>query len=436
MSSKVNHDSVHGSVKVEGIFLELLQRPEIQRLQSIHQLGLAYYVFPGANHTRLEHSLGTYHMAKNMAAALELTKEDTNTVCAAAMLHDLGHAPYSHTLEEVIENITGMDHMNTTCDIIMGKIPFVPERYTKIMGEIAPIAEVLENEGISAEEVCSLISTSSKESPNGQTYFDLEDGQGSFREKRYLKNIISGPLDVDQMDYLQRDAYYTGVAHGTIDVDRLMQTVAIAHGGLAIHKSGLVAVEGLMVARSLMYTSVYFHKTVRIAEMMLCKAIDAVPPSILNDAHLNTDSALSLALENTNEDSQRIMTLLNYRRLYKKALSETASSLDDEQRKRLIEVADYKKRKQKEIEIADRAGVSHSDVTLDIPSKSILLEELTIGKTEVPVLDNGRVRTLSKYSPLARAIQARSVHDWAFLVSSPQRYVEDVRKAAAKVLFD
>ena len=375
-------------------------------------------------------------MAKTMAASLELSKEDTMTVCAAAMLHDLGHAPFSHTLEEVIENITGMDHMYTTCDAIMGKIPFVPERYTKTMGEIAPISEVLENEGISAEDVCSLISASSTESPNGQTYFQLENGQGSFREKTYLKNMISGPLDIDQMDYLQRDAYYTGVAHGTIDVDRLMQTVAISHGCLAIDKSGLVAVEGLMVARSLMYTSVYFHKTVRIAEMMLCKAIDTAPPSILHNAHLNTDAELSLELMNDNEDAQRIMTLLNYRRLYKKALSETVSSLDDEQKKRLIEVADYKKRKQKEIEIADRAGVPHSDVTLDIPSKSILLSELTIGKTEVPILDNGRVRTLSKYSPLARAIQARSVHDWAFLVSSPQRCVEDVRKAAVKVLFD
>ena len=375
-------------------------------------------------------------MAKTMAASLELSKEDTRTVCAAAMLHDLGHAPYSHTLEEVIENITGMDHMNTTCDVIMGRIPFVTETYKKIMGETAPIAEVLENEGISAEDVCSLISASSRESPNGQTYFDLENGQGSFREKTYLKNIISGPLDVDQMDYLQRDAYYTGVAHGAIDVDRLMQTVAISHGGLAIHKSGLVAVEGLMVARSLMYTSVYFHKTVRIAEMMLCKAIDTTPPSILQNAHLNTDAALNLELQNNNEDSQRLMTLLNYRRLYKKALSETSSSLSDEQRKRLIEIADYKKRKQKEIEIADRAGIPHTDVTLDIPSKSILLSELTIGKTEVPILDNGRVRTLSKYSPLARAIQARSIHDWAFLVSSPQHCVGEVRKAAAKVLFD
>lgn len=375
-------------------------------------------------------------MAKTMAASLELSKEDTRTVCAAAMLHDLGHSPYSHTLEEVIENITGMDHMNTTCDVIMGRIPFVTETYKKTMGETAPIAEVLENEGISAEDVCSLISASSRESPNWQTYFDLENGQGSFREKTYLKNIISGPLDVDQMDYLQRDAYYTGVAHGTIDVDRLMQTVTISHGGLAIHKSGLVAVEGLMVARSLMYTSVYFHKTVRIAEMMLCKAIDTAPPSILQNAHLNTDAALNLELQNNNEDSQRLMTLLNYRRLYKKALSETASSLSDEQRTSLIEIADYKKRKQKEIEIADRAGVPHTDVTLDIPSKSILLSELTIGKTEVPILDNGRVRTLSKYSPLARAIQARSVHDWAFLVSSPQHCAEDVRKAAAKVLFD
>lgn len=435
MSSKVIHDSVHGSVKVEGIFLELLQRPEIQRLQGVHQLGLAYYVFPGANHTRLEHSLGTYHMAKTMAAALELDKQDSRTVCAAALLHDLGHAPYSHTLEEVVENTTGLDHMNTTCDLIKGKIKIVPEEYLAVMGEPAPIAEMLEAEGISATEVCELIAASHNEAHNGQTYFDTTDGQGTFREKTYLKDMISGPLDVDQMDYLQRDAYYTGVAHGTIDVDRLMQTVAVVHGGLAIDKSGLVAIEGLMVARSLMYTSVYFHKTVRIAEMMLCKAIEAAPAAVLDDAHLHTDAQLSFALKNSGGDSTRIMTMLDYRRLYKKALTETVSALSEDQRKELSELSEYKKRKQKEHEIADRAGVPHTHVALDVPSKSVLLAELTVGKTDVPILDNGRVRTLAKYSPLARAIQARSVHDWAFLVSSPPECVEEVKKAAIKVLF-
>lgn len=432
--SKVIHDSVHGSVKVEGVFLELLERPEMQRLHGIHQLGLAHYVFPGANHTRLEHSLGTYHIAGMMASSLRLPEEERRTVLAAALLHDIGHAPYSHTLEEVVHDQVGKDHMDLSTDLIMGRYPVLGPEDQEILGPLPPMHEVLDDQGISADEVCRLIASSHTALRAGQSLL-VEEGQAHFGGRNYLSQIISGPLDVDQMDYLQRDAYYTGVAHGTIDIDRLLQTVNVFHGDLVISKGGLVAAEGLMVARALMYTSVYYHKTARIAEMMLCKAVELAPASVLEQVHRDTDCDLAARLKACGGETARLVALLNYRRLYKKAVMLSISGLSEEQIEHLIELSEYKKRKAKEREIAERAGLPYSDVLLDIPHRSLLLSEPRIGKTDVPILDGERVKPLSRYSPLARAIQSRGVHDWAVMVSTPAANREEVERAALKVLF-
>lgn len=433
--SKVIHDSVHGSVKVEGLYLELLERPEMQRLHGVHQLGLAHYVFPGANHTRLEHSLGTYHVAMKMCDALDLPEDEERTVLAAALLHDVGHTPFSHTLEEVVYDRLGKDHMDISTDLIMGKLPTVNKADSKVLGPLPTMAEVIERAGVSPQEVCDLIVTSHHALDKGQEKLMVEEGQAHFGGREYLGQIISGPLDVDQMDYLRRDAYYTGVAHGTIDIDRLLQTVAIFHGDLVISKGGLVAAEGLLVARSLMYTSVYYHKTARIAEMMLCKAVELAPDSVLEDLHLETDCSLSAKLKECGGDSATLMTLLNYRRLYKKAIMLPISGLSEDQLQQLAELSEYDMRKSKELEIAERAGVRDSEVLLDIPDRSLLLSEPRIGKTDVPILDGERVKPLSRYSPLAKAIQSRGVHDWAVMVSSPPKNREDVERAAMRALF-
>ncbi|MDW5562532.1 MAG: HD domain-containing protein [Methanomassiliicoccus sp.] len=432
--SKVIHDCVYGSVKVEDVFLELLERPEMQRMHGVHQLGLAHFVFPGANHTRLEHSLGTYHMASLMARALDLPEDEGRTLLAAALLHDIGHAPFSHTLEEIVHDRSGKDHMDTTTALIRGELPSVGERAQEVLGPIRPIIEVLESNGISSDEVCELIVASRKDPRPGQALL-VEGGQAHFGTKRYLSQIISGPLDVDQMDYLKRDAYYTGVAHGTIDVDRLLQTVAVFHGDLVISKNGLAAAEGLMVARALMYTSVYYHKTARIAELMLCKAVEHAPHEVMGDAHLVTDCELASRLKACGGATSRVMTLLDYRRLYKKTVMLPVSGLTDEQLQRLVELSEYRRRKEKEREIAERAGVDESEVLLDIPNRSLLLCEPRIGKTDIPILEGDRVRPLSRYSPLAKAIQSRGVHDWAVMVSTPPRNKEEVERAALKALF-
>ncbi len=121
MAYKTIQDTIHGSVKFNGPFLDLLECPEVQRLNEIKQLGLTKLVFPGANHTRIEHSIGTYHVAERMSESLDLSEDEKNTVMAAAFLHDVGHAPLSHTLEAVIADKTGKDHMDVTQEIIKGE---------------------------------------------------------------------------------------------------------------------------------------------------------------------------------------------------------------------------------------------------------------------------------------------------------------------------
>jgi len=431
--SKVINDSVHGSVRIGGLHLDLLERPEMQRLHGVHQLGMAHLVFPGANHARIEHCLGTYHLAGAMASALELSGDDRRTVQAAALLHDIGHSPYSHTLEAVLVNRTGRDHADVAEDLVLGRLPSMSRQDEAILGPLPPISELLEADGIDPEAVAGLI-TSSHSGPL-QATLATEGGQAHFGSDSYLMQMISGPLDVDQMDYLMRDSHYTGVAHGAIDIDRLMQTVALFHGGLVISKGGLVAAEGLMVARALMYTAVYFHKTSRIAEMMLCKAAEIAPDDVLKDAHLATDGSLDAALMGCGGEPAELMALLRHRRLYKKAFMVPAADLDDEQARTLQSLTDYRRRRAMEDEIADRCGIPSSKVLLDVPDKHLLLGGLSRGKTDVPVLQGDRVRPLSKYSPLAHAIQYRGVLDWAVMASAPAEHVEAVGRAARKALF-
>ena len=432
---KVIHDSVHGSVKLSGVYLDLLQRAEMQRLHGVHQLGLAYLVFPGAHHTRMEHSLGTYQIANRMAAALEIPEQERGAVLAAAMLHDLGHAPYSHTLECVLEQRTGMTHTDIGKALIKGDISTIDPKEGEIIGDRGTIAELLESEGVSADLVTDLIVSPRGPDMSGQKKLPLDGVQSYFNENNYLRQVIHGPVDADQMDYLLRDAYYTGVAHGTIDLDRILDTIELHHGDIAVRKGGVVAIEGLMVARALMYTSVYFHHTVRIAEMMLCKAVEHASESVLENIHIQTDARLSERLLADGGNACRIMTLLKYRHLYKRAYSMLISDLDPEQLDSLLPLTSYAKRKEVERQIAEKAGVDESEVILDMPERELLITEPRIGKTEVPIINGDRVRPLSKYSPLAKAIQTRSINDWAVMVSAPEARRERVQKAAEKVLF-
>ena len=238
---KVIRDNIHGDIKLSAIFSELIETPELQRLYNIKQLGLAHLVFPGAHHTRLEHSLGAYHLAYKTADALGLATDEKELVGIAGLLHDVGHGPFSHTLESILRATFGVDHVDLTEQLILGQYDvFFPDEKDFI--SVNCISDVLENHNIDPYEVVGII-------------------RGNGCKKRYLCQILNSAIDVDQLDYIIRDGYYTGVAYGTIDIERYLNTLMIKDGNyLAISKKGIGVVESIFMARLLMYSSVYFHK--------------------------------------------------------------------------------------------------------------------------------------------------------------------------------
>ncbi|MDR0778268.1 MAG: HD domain-containing protein [Methanomassiliicoccaceae archaeon] len=430
---KVIHDPLHGSISVNDVFLRILSRHEMQRLRNVKQLGMAHAVFPGANHTRLEHSLGVYHLAGRMGKALGLNDDDIEHVRAAALLHDVTHLPYSHNLSELFENRMLTDHMEMARDLIKGTIPTYSERDEDMLGGTGTISELLEENGISTDIVCDLIAKPRSDTKGLGTLMSSGEKQSFFSSKDHLHQMIHGPVDVDQMDYLLRDAHYTGVAHGSIDIDRLLTQMRVHNNTIVLERGGVVAAEGLMVSRALMYSSVYFNKTVRIAEMMLSKAVELsdVDMSVL---HLMDDADLRSELTAQRGRPSEIARSLIHRRLYKKAFSAYSTDIDEEQLKKIVRYSKYEEKKKLEGEIAEIAKVDYSDVIVDIPSRSSLLSNLKIGKTDVSILHDGRVRPITRISPVSKALQSRDTFAWAVMVSSPDEYKERVEKATASIL--
>ncbi|MFW6144099.1 MAG: HD domain-containing protein, partial [Candidatus Natronoplasma sp.] len=388
MTYKTIQDTIHGSVKFSGPFLKLIDSPEMQRLRGVKQLGLTNLVFPGANHTRLEHSIGAYHVAEKMANQLELSKEEKDQVKAAALLHDLGHAPFSHTLEFIIKDKTGKDHMDVTQELIKGERKIEDRDYPTI-------PEILEDHGISPEKVADLI----KEEPERIKITDLNvhDGQKYFGEEKYLYQMIHGSLDVDQLDYLLRDSHYTGAAHGVIDIERLIQTVEIFNGNLVISKGGISAVEGMLVARGLMYSSVYFHKTARIAELMLSKAVDELK-YLPEDTYEMTDNQFLSFLEQKENKLKKGMSFqqeavrrMKYRRLYKKSFTLSKDELMDAENIDLEELGSLKSIRKLEEDLANDINIDYKKILIDIPHENLKLSEPRLTKTGIKIIDDGDI---------------------------------------------
>ncbi len=441
-SRKYVHDPIHGSIVIDGMFMDIMGRHEIQRLHSIKQLGLGNMVFPGANHTRFEHSLGVYDLAGRMCEALELDADDTKTIKAAGFLHDICHPPFSHTLEELMERITGKDHMDLARELICGDMPMCMDRDRDLFGGVEPIAAILEDNGVSAKEVCDLIAYPVSEiegiSPS-QSTLDIDSGpvkQSFFGSKDYAHQIIHGPVDADQMDYLMRDAHYTGVDHGAIDKDRLLTQMILFNGKMALDKGGIVAAEGLMVSRALMYSSVYYHKTVRIVEMMLTKAVEAAleKGEDFSEIYLMNDIDLLSRLNAAGGTTARLSRDVMFRRLYKKSYILYSNNLTEDDKVELTRYVGYEKRKALENDIANKAGLDKSQVIVDIPSKSTLLSSVKIGKTDVQILDGNKLRSITTFSPLAKSLQNRSIFDWSIMISAPKGCEEAVNKAAKDII--
>ncbi|MEW5995382.1 MAG: HD domain-containing protein [Candidatus Hadarchaeota archaeon] len=415
---KTIHDPVHGSMTLSGIILDLIDTAEVQRLRGIRQLGLANVAFPGANHSRFEHALGVGHLAWKVANKLGLEAGEKNTLQAAAVLHDVGHAPYSHTLEHLMVDYLKKDHMEITGQIIQGKMSMAPENEAALrkLG-ISRANHVLKKWGVSSREVSQLL-------------------MGKHR-RRYLGDLIHSEVDVDQMDYLLRDSHFTGVALGMVDMDRLMRTLVIHGGRSCIMAKGVEAVEGLLTARGLMYSSVYYHHTVRVAEVMLMNAVDrALEKSGFNrNFFLMDDAQLMERLSSVGGYPAEMVMRLRYRQLFKSAHVETRKELSkSEKQKYLSRFGKWSMVREAQDEIADEAGVGRGSVLLDVPIVDIITSEPRIEKVDMPVIQEGKISKLSKVSPLATALKQRQAPRYMLRVISEDKLVEKVKRAAERVL--
>ena len=453
---KIIHDGVHGAIKLPEPFLSLVETPEAARLRGIKQLGLANLVYPGANHSRFEHSIGAGYVARKLAAELNLSKEEENTIFAAGLLHDIGHNPFSHTLESTIVRRLNKNHMDTTSEMILGKYDILREQEKGIFtlgsnttqthaarkgdATMTPtlqacdnsdkkgygqpwcrqtIYEILKEEGISPEIVSDLI-TGKKD-----------------RVKRYMAEVIHGRIDADQIDYLLRDAHYTGVAYGAVDASRLFQTLLVVEDDLAISRNGIPAAENLLTARALMYSSVYFHKTVRIAELMLQRAFERIEEKIPSDINVMTDCEFSNYMLSLGGLQAETMLRIKYRRLYKAAYSKSVAeikAMGEKTMQAVLALTQEKARREFEDEIAAKASLPAGSVIVDLPHKDILINEPRLHLTDIPVYDGSSIRMLSEYSPLAKALQLRVIPEWGLLVACPPEARKDVAAVVKKGL--
>ena len=248
---KIINDPVYGFITIDDeLIYKIVAHPYYQRLRRINQMAMAYLVYPGAVHTRLHHSLGAYHLMCNALSELqnkgvEITASENQAAKIAILLHDIGHGPFSHALENTL--VAGMHH----------------------------------------EAISLLIMKELNEQFAGRLQLAIDIFTGS-HPKKYLHQLISGQLDVDRMDYLTRDSFFSGVNEGVIGYDRILKMLTVHNGELMVEEKGIYSIEKFLVARRLMYWQVYLHKTVLCAEQMLqriikrAKQINAAAPPPLN----------------------------------------------------------------------------------------------------------------------------------------------------------
>lgn len=234
---KIIQDPVNGPVKLTPEIQKVIDSPEFQRLRYIRALGLCNLVFPGANHSRFEHSLGTMHLASQFSEALGL--EQKELVMVSALLHDIGHPPLSHSNEDIFQEMTGMDHLQAGLSIIEGRGEFSD----------STLPGVLESIGITPSDVAKVL-------------------RGDRSDFRILSRLVSGPMDVDELDYMRRDSLYCGVQIGNVDHRRILNVALVHDNDIMVEEKGLGTMESVLIARILMYGTVYFHKTSRIAQIM------------------------------------------------------------------------------------------------------------------------------------------------------------------------
>jgi HD superfamily phosphohydrolase len=259
---KILNDPIYGFISIQNeIIFDLIEHPYFQRLRRISQLGLTYLVYPGAYHTRFHHALGAMHLTQRAIEILraknhEITENESIATQIAILLHDIGHGPFSHALENTV--VKGVHHEELS-------VLFMKKLNEEFDGKLDLAISIFENK----------------------------------YEKKFLHDLISSQLDMDRLDYLRRDSFYTGVTEGAINSERLLTMLNVHNDHLVIDGKGIYSVEKFIVARRLMYWQVYLHKTVLSAEFMLVKLLQRARFLALSGSEIFSSSALNRFLYNS-----------------------------------------------------------------------------------------------------------------------------------------
>ena len=283
-SSKILNDPIYGFIRIpHGIIFELIEHPYFQRLRRITQLGLSYLVYPGAYHTRFQHAIGAMHLMSKAVQELrskghEITEEENVAVSIAILLHDIGHGAFSHALEHSIAHEISHEALS---------LLFMEKLNKEFNGQLTMAIQIFKNE----------------------------------YPKRFLYQLVSSQLDMDRMDYLKRDSFYSGVQEGIIGSDRIINMLNVVGDQLVVESKGIYSVEKFLIARRIMYWQVYLHKTVLSAENMLIKILKRAKELSQSGNELFGSSALNIFLKNN-------FTLDDFRK--NKEVFQSFTRLDDQ----------------------------------------------------------------------------------------------------------
>jgi HD superfamily phosphohydrolase len=401
-------DPVHGYIHVSDLERELMDTLPLQRLRRVKQLVFADYVYPGANHTRFEHSLGVMHLAGVLGQSLrgEMAEDEVQMARLAGLFHDLGHGPFSHTFEQVLVKRLNKTHEDLTSWIVRG----------------TELRDILADSGCDPDIVAELaVGRAASVAP-------------------FINQMVSSAVDVDKMDFLMRDTHHTGAQYGNIDVYRLIYTMEVFDGNLVVNSSALPALEAFLIARVESFRAIYYHKTARAAQIMLVKAMEAAEDEVglcafkTPQEYIEMDDYTAWSELKRCPKSRGIIKDLERRRLLKCAYEREVQA-EDKSVSSLFGMESI--RAQVEEELATMAGIPVGEVFIDTPSLPSIPYRHTIDfdPMEIPIVDGvGSARKLFRATKLSKTIEVLRGFVNIVRVYTYDRNRDRVRDAAERAL--
>ncbi len=414
-------DPLYGFIELTDQERQLLNSRALQRLTRIKQLGHTYIVYPSAVHNRFEHSLGTMHVACRIGEQIGLSLKDIKVVRIGGLLHDIGHGPFSHVFEQVIDAIAGENFSHTNI--------------TSLIAETDK--ELRQNLKDLSKDVLEIL---------------------NFQEKNAKCEILSGPLDADRLDYLRRDSYHTGVAYGVFDFERIVRNLCVINDGerdyIGIHEKGVDALESYRMARHNMHTQVYEHHTRLIAEDMFVRAIKyALDEAVLDRDALNPKKDINkflsyylslddgfiqhLLLTQSKGKARKIIQDLRRRQLLKRAyiIPMSGEAIPDYIKRMKLQEMKKEQADKLEQEIASKAGLEPDQLVLHLQSTEIKLYEnlegLSSSEEERILVKcyNGLIKHISEVSPFKATPVRKRLY-----IFCPDKEIERVSRIAEDII--